>query len=68
MSPSQWLIKKFPFKPTEGQAEFFFLMDDFLMDEERFRSTFLLRGYAGTGKTFLLKKLLDEKRVSYLIA
>ncbi len=59
MSPSQWLIKKFPFKPTEGQAEFFFLMDDFLMDEERFRSTFLLRGYAGTGKTTLISALVN---------
>jgi exodeoxyribonuclease-5 len=58
LSPSQLLIKKFPFSPTQGQAEFFFRMDDFLLDEERFRSTFLLRGYAGTGKTTLISALV----------
>ncbi|MBC7922356.1 MAG: AAA family ATPase [Ferruginibacter sp.] len=33
-------------------------MDDFLLDEERFRATFLLRGYAGTGKTTLVSALV----------
>ncbi|MES2730526.1 MAG: AAA family ATPase [Bacteroidota bacterium] len=58
MSPSELLIKKFPFAPTQGQATFFFMMDEFLLDEQRFRSTFLLRGYAGTGKTTLISTLV----------
>lgn len=53
------MIKKFPFSPTEGQAEFFFLLDDFLFDDERYRPTFLLRGYAGTGKTTLISTLVN---------
>ena len=59
--PSQRLIKKFPFKPTKGQLRFFTKMDDFLIEEsglERYRDCFLLKGYAGTGKTTIISTLI----------
>jgi ATP-dependent exoDNAse (exonuclease V) alpha subunit len=59
--PSQQLVKKFPFKPTKGQLRFFSKMDDFLIEEsglERYRDCFLLKGYAGTGKTTIISTLI----------
>lgn len=59
--PSQALVKKFPFKPTKGQLRFFSKMDDFLIEEsglERYRDCFLLKGYAGTGKTTIISTLI----------
>ncbi|GGB86671.1 ATP-dependent DNA helicase [Dyadobacter sediminis] len=59
--PSQLLRKRFPFKPTEGQLRFFAKMDDFLIEEsglERYRDCFLLKGYAGTGKTTIISTLI----------
>lgn len=61
VKPSQLLKKKFPFKPTDGQNLFFEQMDDFLVEEpglERYRDCFLLKGYAGTGKTTLISTLI----------
>ena len=49
--PSERFLKKFPFTPTFGQAKLFKLMDEFIEVEDRFRDTFILKGYAGTGKT-----------------
>jgi ATP-dependent exoDNAse (exonuclease V) alpha subunit len=60
-TPSHWLLKKFPFKPTESQVRLFSKMDGFLLEEdglERFRDCFLLKGYAGTGKTTLISTLI----------
>jgi ATP-dependent exoDNAse (exonuclease V) alpha subunit len=56
--PSELLSKKFPFTPTPGQSRLFELMDDFLLDEEKFRQIFLLKGYAGTGKTTFVSSLI----------
>jgi len=59
--PSQLLRKRFPFKPTEGQLRFFTQTDDFLIEEsglERYRDCFLLKGYAGTGKTTIISTLI----------
>ncbi|GAB2773718.1 ATP-binding domain-containing protein [Rhabdobacter roseus] len=63
--PSQGLIKKFPFKPTPSQLRFFNQMDAFLLEEdglERYRDCFLLRGYAGTGKTTIISTLIKVIR------
>lgn len=49
--PSEILRSKFPFEPTKGQLELFQLFDPFLRDEDQYRPTLVLRGYAGTGKT-----------------
>ncbi len=59
-SLSQLLLKKFKFKPTFGQAKLFVLMEEFLGDREDFRPIFLLKGYAGTGKTTFLGALIQS--------
>ncbi|MCF0068993.1 AAA family ATPase [Dyadobacter sp. CY261] len=59
--PSQLLRRKFPFKPTDGQLRFFDQTNDFLIEEkglERYRDCFLLKGYAGTGKTTIISTLI----------
>jgi ATP-dependent exoDNAse (exonuclease V) alpha subunit len=63
--PSSWLNKRFPFKPTESQARFFEKMNDFLVEEEgleRYRDAFVLKGYAGTGKTTIISTLIKVIR------
>jgi exodeoxyribonuclease-5 len=62
MSPAQVLTKSFPFEPTSGQAELFELLDYFLMDKERYRPVFLMKGYAGTGKTTIISTLVNNLR------
>lgn len=63
--PSSWLIKRFPFKPTESQLRFFEKMNGFLVEEEgleRYRDAFVLKGYAGTGKTTIISTLIKVIR------
>lgn len=56
---SELLLKKFKHKPTPSQAKLFELMDDFLEQEEDIiRSGFVLKGYAGTGKTTFVSALV----------
>lgn len=62
IKPSERLLKKFPFTPTPGQAKLFELMDEFILDEEKFRDVFLLKGYAGTGKTTFINTLIKVLR------
>ncbi|GAB3762577.1 ATP-dependent DNA helicase [Spirosoma pomorum] len=59
-SAAQLLAKRFPFKPTSGQLQFFDQISTFITPEEqeRYRDCFLLRGYAGTGKTTLVGTLI----------
>jgi len=59
-SPAHLLAKRFPFNPTAGQQEFFERMGRFLLPEEheRYRDCFLLKGFAGTGKTTLISTLI----------
>ncbi len=57
--PSELLLKIFPHEPTYGQQEFFGLMDEFLLNRQDFGPlAFLLKGYAGTGKTTLISSLI----------
>lgn len=59
VKPSQLLLKKFKHTPTFGQAKLFTLMDEFLEEEDEFiRSVFVLKGYAGTGKTTFISSLI----------
>ncbi|MFN3848033.1 MAG: ATP-dependent RecD-like DNA helicase [Spirosomataceae bacterium] len=58
VSPAQLLQKKFPFEPTPGQALLFEKMGNFIEEEDKFRKTFLLKGYAGTGKTTFVSALI----------
>ena len=57
---AQLLAKRFPYKPTSGQIEFFEKIGAFIVNEapEHNRDCFLLRGYAGTGKTTLISSLI----------
>lgn len=52
------LKRNFPHEPTHGQLEFFRKMNDFLTLEEAGDRVFLLKGYAGTGKTSLVSALV----------
>lgn len=59
IKPSQLLLKKFKHTPTFGQAKLFAMMDDFLEEEDEFiRTIFVLKGYAGTGKTTFISSLI----------
>jgi exodeoxyribonuclease-5 len=61
LTPSSLLTKQFPFKPTESQGRFFDKMNDFLVEKdglERYRDAFILKGYAGTGKTTIISTLI----------
>jgi ATP-dependent exoDNAse (exonuclease V) alpha subunit len=58
IKPSERFLKKFPFTPTAGQAKLFELMDEFILDEDKFRDVFMLKGYAGTGKTTFVGTLI----------
>ncbi len=45
-------------EPTRGQQQFLSAFSDFLTDRERFR-VFILKGYAGTGKTTLMSAVVQ---------
>lgn len=57
-SVAESLRKRFAFEPTAGQARLFLLMDKWLSDKKSAKPTFILRGYAGTGKTAFLSSLV----------
>lgn len=56
--PSHLLRRNFPHEPTKDQEDFFRQMDLFLSTQFSQRATFLLRGYAGTGKTSVISALV----------
>jgi exodeoxyribonuclease-5 len=53
------LIQKFPHQPTQKQQELFHLLVDFLFSTDN-RALFLLKGYAGTGKTTTISTLVSN--------
>lgn len=54
---SNRLSVAFPFEPTSGQADLLSKLGDFLISEDS-RSLFVVRGYAGTGKTTMVSALV----------
>ena len=58
--PSILLERNFPHAPTSGQTAFFQKMDNFLNQENKEGLTFILRGYAGTGKTSVISALVKS--------
>jgi exodeoxyribonuclease-5 len=50
------LLKSFPHRPTADQAAFMVRFDAFMRSDKRI---FILKGYAGTGKTRLMRALAD---------
>ncbi|MBT0812365.1 AAA family ATPase [Litoribacter ruber] len=57
--PSYLIRGKFPHTPTHGQEAFFRLLDEFLSPHMGEKPTFILRGYAGTGKTSVVSALVQ---------
>ncbi len=55
----QYLIKKFPFDPTSQQLEVIKQLSDFIENSSS-NSLFLLKGYAGTGKTTIISSLINS--------
>ena len=51
------LLRNFGFTPTEGQAKVLYHLAAFILTEKE-RPVYLLRGYAGTGKTTLVSTLV----------
>ena len=52
------LLNNFGFTPTEGQAKVLYHLSAFILTEKE-RPVYLLRGYAGTGKTTLVSTLVN---------
>jgi len=69
---SQHLLDKFPYQPTSNQKELIKNLSAFLLDTLSPNRLFLLKGYAGTGKTTIIssfvKNLKYIKRYSVLLA
>ena len=51
------LVQSFGFEPTDGQAIVMYHLSAFLLSQKE-NPTYILRGYAGTGKTSLVKTLV----------
>ncbi|WP_439481909.1 ATP-dependent DNA helicase [Cyclobacterium plantarum] len=56
--PSEKIRKIFPHNPTVDQQVFFEAMNDFLKEKVASASAFILKGFAGTGKTTALAALV----------
>ncbi|WP_298778912.1 ATP-dependent RecD-like DNA helicase [uncultured Polaribacter sp.] len=62
------LLKKFPYTPTNKQGQLLNLLSTFIFDDDK-HAMFLLKGYAGTGKTTTIStfvnslKLADRKSI-----
>lgn len=53
------LLKKYPHSPTNKQSELFNLLGNFIFDSKN-HSIFLLKGYAGTGKTSTISTVVSN--------
>ncbi len=70
MRPVEALRTSFPFEPTEDQAKLFTKLDEFIQDKQQEKPVFLLKGYAGTGKTTVvtsLVKILNKFGYKYVL-
>ncbi|MCP4550617.1 MAG: AAA family ATPase [Bacteroidetes bacterium] len=52
------IIKQFPYHPTPGQDALIHMLSSFISDDNTL-SLFLLKGFAGTGKTTIVSALVD---------
>ena len=68
----QKIVQKLPFMPNRGQQDAIEALSAFILDESGRERIFVLRGYAGTGKTSLvgaLVKAMDEMQMrTFLMA
>jgi exodeoxyribonuclease-5 len=61
-SPSEFhrvLVQKFPFEPTSSQQNLLLLLSEFVFDK-RPDQLFLIKGYAGTGKTTSISTVVNN--------
>lgn len=58
MTPEKALLKNFPFDPTPDQATLFKKLETFILSPEGGKDVFMLKGYAGTGKTTVVSALV----------
>jgi ATP-dependent exoDNAse (exonuclease V) alpha subunit len=58
MSPEKALLKNFPHDPTPDQAALFKKLETFILSPEGGKDVFMLKGYAGTGKTTVVSALV----------
>jgi exodeoxyribonuclease-5 len=66
LKPSDLLINAFPFTPTNSQMNLFKALEDFLLEKGNVKNVFVLRGYAGTGKTTVISALISAtSRMGY---
>jgi ATP-dependent exoDNAse (exonuclease V) alpha subunit len=59
---SEIFLQNFPFEPTPGQIKLFDLFAEFLIDKSAFQPAFVIRGYAGTGKTTVVSSIIQSLR------
>ncbi|MEM1135980.1 MAG: AAA family ATPase [Bacteroidota bacterium] len=57
-----FIEQRFPFTPTKGQKTLFELFEIFITNTEKNKQVFLLKGYAGTGKTSAISALVNSLR------
>lgn len=55
---TQQILGKFPFEPTADQSNLIHQLSGFLLDKDP-HALFLLKGYAGTGKTSMVSSLVS---------
>ena len=55
----QLLYNKFPFEPTSQQSELISQLSEFV-ENSSYNGLFLLKGYAGTGKTTIISSLINS--------
>lgn len=53
------LLKSFPFEPTSTQNELLSMLSDFVFEKDT-KGVFLLKGYAGTGKTTSISTVVNN--------
>lgn len=56
------LVQHLPFAPTKGQEGFLYKLSEFLTDDDKGK-VFLLRGYAGTGKTSMVTSVVTTLKL-----
>lgn len=53
------ILQKFPYTPTQKQNELLDVLTDFIFSDDN-RALFLLKGYAGTGKTTIISTVVHN--------
>lgn len=59
--PAEHILELLPYVPTAAQEEAIYSLARYFADEQDY-SLFLLKGYAGTGKTFLLRAIAEAAK------